>query len=180
MFRPLGAPALPGNGLQEIQQNRRHAMELSEVMGILNGSEFFRELDRAHLEKVATLCQMRAFRPGETVFRQGDFDENLYIVADGQVSLERLVDLRARQGSVMVAMLGKGRVFGCWSTLLDEPRHLMSSAACQKPTRLLVLRGTDLRKMMQENRALGFTILEKLCFLLRDRIEGAYGAMEKI
>jgi hypothetical protein len=56
----------------------------------------------------------------------------------------------------------------------------MSSAACQKPTRLLVLRGTDLRKMMQENRALGFTILEKLCFLLRDRIEGAYGAMEKI
>jgi CRP-like cAMP-binding protein len=149
-------------------------------MRILEGSEVFRELDKAHLEKIAGLCRMQSLQPGEMVFRQGDFDENLYVVADGQVSLERAVDLRVRHGTVMVAMLGKGRVFGCWSTLLDEPRHLMSSAACQKPTRVLTLKGTDLRKMMQENRELGFSILEKLCFLLRDRIEGAYGAMEKI
>jgi CRP-like cAMP-binding protein len=155
-------------------------MELSEVMHVLESSEVFRELDTAHLEEIACLCQIQDFRPGEMVFRQGDFDENLYVVADGQVCLERSVDLRGRQGSVMIAMLGKGRVFGCWSTLLDEPRHLMSSAACHKPTRVIMLKGTDLRKMMQENRELGFIILEKLCFLLRDRIEGAYGAMEKI
>jgi CRP/FNR family cyclic AMP-dependent transcriptional regulator len=33
---------------------------------------------------------------------------------------------------------------------------------------------------MIEDKNLGFNILEKLCFVLRDRIHGAYGAMEKI
>jgi len=28
--------------------------------------------------------------------------------------------------------------------------------------------------------ALGFRVLERLCFLLRDRIQGAYGAMERV
>ncbi|MCK4787195.1 MAG: Crp/Fnr family transcriptional regulator, partial [Desulfobacteraceae bacterium] len=74
----------------------------------------------------------------------------------------------------------KGRVFGCWSTLLGEPHNLMSSATCQKPTKIVTMKGTDLRNMMLNNTDLGFKVLEKLCFLLRDRIEGAYGAMEKI
>jgi CRP/FNR family cyclic AMP-dependent transcriptional regulator len=76
--------------------------------------------------------------------------------------------------------LGKGRVLGCWSTLLDLPHILMSSAACQKPTTTLAIKGADLRKIMISNAALGFNIMERLSFLLRDRIQAAYGAMEKI
>jgi len=33
---------------------------------------------------------------------------------------------------------------------------------------------------MLSNPALGFCILERLCFFLRDRIQSVYGAMEKI
>jgi len=90
------------------------------------------------------------------------------------------MDLGSHKGSAVIGVLGKGRVLGCWSTLLDEPHNLMSSASCQRPTTALALRGADLREMMVNNTALGFNVLEKLCFLLRDRIEGAYGAMEKI
>jgi hypothetical protein len=56
----------------------------------------------------------------------------------------------------------------------------MSSATCQKPTRVAAIKGSDLRQMMIDNSKLGFNILERLCFLLRDRIQSAYGAMEKI
>ncbi len=35
-------------------------------------------------------------------------------------------------------------------------------------------------EMMMDNSKLGFNILERLCFLLRDRLQAAYGAMEKI
>ncbi len=85
-----------------------------------------------------------------------------------------------RTGSVFIGMIRKGRVFGCWSTLLNEKHTLMSSAVCQKPTRVLVIKGPDLRQMMLDNNELGFTILERLCFLLRDRLKGAYEAMEEI
>jgi len=80
----------------------------------------------------------------------------------------------------VIGVLGKGRVLGCWSTLLGEPHNLMSTAICQKPTRLVVIKGADLRDMMTGNSDLGFSLLEKLCFLLKDRIEGTLGAMEKI
>jgi len=45
---------------------------------------------------------------------------------------------------------------------------------------LVVIKGTDLRDMMTSNSELGFNLLEKLCFLLRDRIQETLGAMEKI
>jgi CRP-like cAMP-binding protein len=94
--------------------------------------------------------------------------------------LERSVDLGTRKGSAVIRILSKGRVFGCWSSLLDERHTIMSSAVCRKPTKVLVIKGKDLRQMMLDNSELGFKILERLCFLLRDRLKGAYEAMESI
>ena len=42
------------------------------------------------------------------------------------------------------------------------------------------MRGARLRQMMTAKPQLGFSVLERLCFLLWDRIQAAYGAMEKI
>ncbi len=96
------------------------------------------------------------------------------------VNHTRSINLGTRKGSVVIKMLGKGKLFGCWSTLLNEPQNFMSSAVCEKPTRVLTLNGSDLRTMMNNDTKFGFKMLQRLCFLLRDRIQSAYGAMEKI
>ena len=155
-------------------------MERLKVEHAIEGSEFFRGLDRDYIEKIAGLCQVQTFKPGEYVFCQGDSGEHLYIIANGHISLERSVDLGARKGNAVIEVLGKGRILGCWSSLLGEPHNLMSSAICQKPTEVVAVKGTDLREMMVSDSELGFVLLERLCFLLRDRIQGAFGAMEKI
>ncbi len=155
-------------------------MERLEVQSILKGCELFKGLDDTSIEEIADLCRIKRFNPGEYVFQQGDFGEYIYIIAEGHVSLERSVDLGQRKGQAVIGALGKGRAFGCWSTLLDKPHHLMASAVCQKPMRVVFFRGADLRKIMLNNRDLGFKVLEKICFLLRERIQAAYGAMEKI
>ena len=155
-------------------------MDRSEVRHVIERCEFFRGLDKTHLSEIATLCQVQTYEPGEYVFSQGDFGEHLYIIAEGHIFLERSMDLGIRKGNAVLGVLGKGRVLGCWSTLLGEPHNLMSSAICQKPTRLVIIKGTDLRDMMVRNNELGFNLLEKLCFLLKDRIQGTLGAMEKI
>ena len=113
-------------------------------------------------------------------WREEEEVHHLYIIAEGQVYLERSMDIGTRKGSVVIETLGKGRVLGCWSTMLNEPHILMSSAICQRSTTMLTVKGTELRDIMTQNTDLGFKILEKLCFLLRDRIQAAYGAMEKI
>ena len=155
-------------------------MKRTEIKNVLETCKFFKVLEKSHIEKISGLCTVKQYESGEYVFRQGDFGEHLYIIAEGQIFLERSIDLGNRKGNVVIEALGKGRILGCWSTLLGESHFLMSSATCQKPTRVAAIKGSDLRQMMIDNSKLGFNILERLCFLLRDRIQSAYGAMEKI
>jgi CRP/FNR family transcriptional regulator, cyclic AMP receptor protein len=155
-------------------------MSHTEIEHILETCELFKGLKKSHIEQITGLCTEKQYEGGEYVFLQGDFGEHLYIIVEGHIFLERSIDLGNRKGNVVIEALGKGRVLGCWSTLLGEPHILMSSASCQRPTKVLAIKGSDLRQMMIDSSKLGFNILERLFFLLRDRIQSAYGAMEKI
>lgn len=155
-------------------------MDRSAIREILEACEFFRGLEPTDTQEILNLCSVEVYEPGQFIYRQGDFGVRIYIIADGQVALERSVDLGARRGTVAIGMLGQGRVFGCWSTLLDEPHNFMSSAYCRKETQIISLKGADLRAVMLRNRPLGFKVLERLCLMLRERIQAVYGAMERI
>jgi len=155
-------------------------MDNEQIKAVLSRSKFFESLDSQDIDKICPLCKPRSYQTGEYLFQQGDFGENLFIIAEGQAFLERTVDLDTRRGRVTIDTFGKGRLLGCWSTLLGEPHTLMSSAVCAQPTRVLAIRGPDLRNLMLSDEHLGFRLMEKFCYLLRERIQAAYGAMEKI
>ena len=155
-------------------------MKPAEIEAVLAGCELFKGLDQSEIKNIAKICQVNSLDTGALVYQQGDFGENIYIIAKGQVVLERAVDMGSREGRVIIATLGKGRVFGCWSTLLDEPHIMMLRTFCQTPATILILNGAELRKDMISDTRLGFNVMEKLCFLLRERIQSAYGAMEKM
>ncbi len=155
-------------------------MDNMEIIRTLESCELFNKLEKGSIEKIAGLCRVEKYRPGEYIFRQGELGENLYIIADGHIFLERTVDLGTRKGNAIIGTLGKGKTFGCWSTLLDGPHNLMASATCQKATHVVVMKGIDLQDMMLDNVGLGLNVFRKLCYILRGRLQGAFGAMEKI
>jgi CRP/FNR family transcriptional regulator, cyclic AMP receptor protein len=152
----------------------------TDIQSILQSCQFLEQISPEHLATIADFCTIDEYPAGEFVFRQGDFGEDLYIVVDGYIFLERAMDIGSHKGSVVIDALGKGRTLGCWSTLLGEPHVLMSSASCQKASTVVRLKGRQLRKCMEEDTPFGFFMLQRLCFLLRDRIQAAYGAMDKI
>lgn len=155
-------------------------MEMSAIQKVLEECEFFKGFDRTQAECIARICRVCRYEAGESVYQQGGLGEDLYIVAEGQVVLERAVRVGPRRGSVAVAMLGKGKIFGGWSTLLNERHTLMLSAICRKPAVLVVLKGAELRRLMTGDIRLGFAVLERLCFLLRERLQLALGAIETL
>ena len=155
-------------------------MNSSDIEQVLKESHFFKDLDDTVIRKIADLGKVISLKGGEHVFTQGDFGEKIYIIVEGYVLLERATDLGERQGRVVIDALGKGRFLGCWSTLLNEPHILMSTASCQKPTTVISIKGADLREIMLSDFELGFRVMERLCFQLRDRIQAAYGALEKV
>jgi CRP/FNR family transcriptional regulator, cyclic AMP receptor protein len=110
-------------------------MDRTEIEANLSDSEFFNGLDNDAIGKIADLCKVKTFDSWAYLFRQGEPGETLYVVVNGQVLLERAINLGDKKGSVVIATLGHGRICGCWSTLLDASHTLMSSATCQEPPR---------------------------------------------
>jgi CRP-like cAMP-binding protein len=151
-----------------------------EIVQSLEEADFFKGLDPHQIQRVAAICELRDCYAGEFVYQQGDSSGLLFIIVEGQVVLERFTHVGARRGTVAVGILGRGQLFGGWSTLLGEPHRLMLSAICRKPSRLVMFKGAELREMMTGDMRLGFDILERLCFLLRERVQFALGAMENI
>lgn len=150
------------------------------IVDALENCELFRGLRRDEIEQIASLGHLETYEAGESILNQGDFGDRLYIIAEGHVLLERSIDLGTRKGNVIISVLGRGRALGCWSALLGEAHTLLSSARCRRPTKVVVINGLALREMMLGNLEFGFKVLEKICFMLRDRMRGAYGAMENI
>ena len=155
-------------------------MKSAEIEETLAGCELFKGLEPRDITNIARICRVDTYSAAEAIYQQGDFGENIYIIAKGQVVLERTVDMGSREGRVVIATLGKGRVFGCWSTLLNEPHFMMLKTFCPTPTTILVLKGAELRDCMLQDVRFGFNVMEKLCLLLRERIQAAYGALEKM
>lgn len=151
-----------------------------EIQATLQSCKFLKNISPEHLATISDFGSIDHFTAGEYIFRQGDFGEDLFIIVDGYVFLERAMDIGSHKGSVVIDALGKGRTLGCWSSLLAEPHILMSSASCQKDSTVVRLKGRKLRTCMEEDTPFGFFMLERLCFLLRERIQAAYGAMDKI
>ncbi len=155
-------------------------MATHEIQSTLQSCEFLKHISPQHLATVIGFCSVDHYQAGEFIFRQGDVGDDLFIVMDGYVFLERAMDIGNRKGSVVIDALGKGRTLGSWSALLGEPHVLMSSASCQKDSSVIRLKLRQVRECMEADTCFGFFMLERLCFLLRERIQAAYGALDKI
>ena len=83
-------------------------MAKSEISGFLERCELFSGLNKSEVEKIAGLGHLEAYDAGQNILNQGDFGENLYIIAEGMVVLERSIDLGTRRGSAVIGLLGRG------------------------------------------------------------------------
>ena len=152
-------------------------MTTSEIIEILQQCEIFSTSDEADIDRIASLCQIKSFEPGSTVFTQGEFGNSIYLIAEGQVALVRSVNLGGKEGHLTIDILGKGRGMG-WSSLLCDPCSVSVSAKCQKPTRLLCLSGSDLRSTLESNPELGFKVMDRLAQVVGNRLRATYGAID--
>ena len=68
-------------------------MKSAEIEEVLAGCELFKGLDQSEIKNIAKICRVNTYDKGALVYQQGDFGETIYIIAKGQVILERTVDM---------------------------------------------------------------------------------------
>jgi CRP-like cAMP-binding protein len=144
---------------------------MSDLATVLKQAEIFDGLDPAEVEAIAGLCQERRYRAGETITRQGDEGDHLFVVCEGFVEVS-LSGPDPAAGSRAVVHLGRGQIFGEMALVDQGPR----SATIRSTADSTVVQAIGRREFMQlceQNHHLGYVVMRNmaadLSFKLRHR-----------
>jgi CRP-like cAMP-binding protein len=159
-------------------------MEMDDIGTLLRKCEVFSELSDKELNSIARLCEIETFDIGDTIYSQGSLGNKLYVLSEGQVTLERTIDIGAK-GKARIPVFTHSatpsrRLMGGWSAILGVQHTYMCTAICYRPTTLISIECSKLRENIEQNLEIKAKILEKLVLLLRDRIDSSYKAMETL
>ena len=156
-------------------------MTSPEILEGLRACEVFASLSEEEIRllttSLATACQIETYNAGDAIYAQGEHLARFYVIVEGQVLLQRSVDIGNRTAMWPTGLLRKGGIVG-WSALLYGPRDVKASAICQKPTRVISLEGTALRSALEKEPGIGFKVMEQLACILGNRLRAAIGTME--
>ena len=119
----------------------------------LTGHEVFRFLRSDQMNAVSSAAEEISLRAGDVVFRRGDRAEDFYVLLEGQVSL-RLP--RAGGVTLLIDEAREGAVFGS-SVCLERDTYTLS-AQCTLDSRLLKIRASILKQLMDRDKVIGYAI----------------------
>jgi len=162
----------------------RDKMESEIIRETLRKCELFSGLSDEELNPIIELASVEEHEAGDTIYEQGNFGTKLYCLSKGQVSLLRR--FRLSDGTITtftVYILRETpirRVMGCWCTLLGEEHIQMCSAKFDRPSKVVSMACSDLKKVLDKNPGIRTKILEKFILILRDRLENSYAALETL
>lgn len=113
---------------------------IAEKMSYLRAVPLFDGATEDELHRVARMASQRHFAAGETLCRQGDRSEEMYVVVDGEVEI-------VKGAGAAVATARAGAVIGELAVLSEAPRSATMIARGDVET--LVLRGAHLRALLR-------------------------------
>ena len=138
-------------------------------MAALRRCDLLLGLDDAALAKIANLPSSSAetYQAGTELFKEGDTAEHLYILDEGYVNLGMDINADPRQSAV-VETVTKGSVFG-WSALVP-PYVYTHSGICTGLVKVAVIRGNELRSLMDNDHHIGYEVMKGLVRVISARL----------
>lgn len=135
-------------------------------MALLQQIPLFADLSQEQLTSLAVKLERRAYRKGQTILRQGEQGESLFVIVSGQV---RIYMLSPDGHEVSVSICDRGDFFGEMALLLDMPRT--ANVEAMKSTEVLVLHRQAFRQHLLSNPQAAVRIIEALSRRLRRTTE---------
>lgn len=133
-------------------------------MQALATSKLFSGLLAEELQALEQTAQLRAYRAGQPIFKEGDDGDGIYVVVTGQVQISALV---GQQGERRVlSRLEAGDFFGEMAVLDREPRS--ATALAETDTKLYFLPRADLLIMLERSPKLAVGLVKEFSLRMRD------------
>lgn len=144
------------------------------------GPNLLAALEDSDCARLRETSSARKVAAGETVFEQGDRRDGIFIILSGQV---RIYYTGPSGREITLAYWSPGNFIGGPEVFGNSP-HMWSGAAV-RPTELLHVRGTDLRRLVERIPRLAIALIEALehkgrCFSALIQMLGTRSAMQRL
>ncbi len=134
-------------------------------LGLLKNAAIFADLSDSELERVGEICNEQQFKFGQTVFREGEPGNRLFIISEGEVRISRDVP---GSGEEALAVLKSGACFGEMAVFDRSTRS--TDAIANTDCRLLTITRSDFEMLLDFDRDLAYKILWSVVKLLSERL----------
>jgi len=136
------------------------------IAEMLQANPWFRVLEPPLFQKLVDIATVKNWDEGETIFREGDRDDYLYLIFEGQVALEVYVQ---GHGRITILTLGQNEIFG-WSAVIPVEGTRTASARAMRTTRAIAFDSEALRKACDEDHDLGYQVYRRLTNVVAGRL----------
>jgi ATP/ADP translocase len=136
----------------------KNICQLMDEISLLKSAAIFNGIPANYLASVAEIAEERTLFAGETLFKQGDFGDSLYVVIEGSLSI--LV------GEKEQARLPKGECIGEMALLDGHPRS--ASVRAVSDARLLRIKAEAFRGLLASQPRIALALLGTLAGRLRE------------
>ncbi len=137
-----------------------------ETLGTLKKSVLFLGMEEEHLYSLTKLAKISIFEDGETIFKEGEKAERLYVLIDGEIDI--FIGLGEFHQIPMDKISEPGEILG-WSSMI-EPFHYTANAISSKKSTLLYFYARDLRDYIHNDPQFGISFMERLAALMARRL----------
>jgi CRP/FNR family cyclic AMP-dependent transcriptional regulator len=120
------------------------------------------------LERLSYEAKRNVHHGGSRLFREGGPADRFWLIRDGRVALEFNVPGR---GEMVIEELGPGSVLG-WSWMFPPYRWHFSAVAVEQIL-AIELNGADVRRLCDNDPALGYELTRRFAGVLIDRLQAA-------
>ncbi len=134
-------------------------------IALLKQAPIFADLDEGELARVVEVCKEQRFQGAETVFKEGEPGNRLYIIAEGEVRISRNIP---GSGEEALAVLKKGSVFG--EMAIFDRSERSTDAIANADCVLLTITRSDFELLMDFNRDIAYKVLWAVVRLLSARL----------
>jgi CRP-like cAMP-binding protein len=132
---------------------------------LLERTQWANEFSFLEIERLAEYLQSRAIPKGAVVFREGERDATLFVIAEGKVGI---VKAGASKKDLPIATLGVGATLGEMALVDGQPRS--AGAVAVEDLLLLAITRAELDRLAAEHPKLAVKVMTKVAKLLSQRL----------
>lgn len=126
-------------------------------------SKLFSSLPPAEMKVLAASVKTFQFAPDQTVFKEGDPGDGIFIVKSGHVQISALINQGERR---VLSRLGPGDFFGEMAVLDNEPRS--ATVTAEQPTELYFIPRQNLLDMLERSPKLAASLVREFSLRMRE------------